>query len=236
MHIHRPRPLDSVRKFLTEIGVIVVGIAIALGGEQTMEWWHWQKVADESRQALNQELAYDTGVVQNRITEGPCIKRRLAELTTVFRLQAKGQAIAVKRPFGQPQFPHIESSVWETVVASGAAAHMALEQRLRYSRFYSGLFWFRDKTDEESEAWSHLALFEDLDVLTEQDWSTLHQWKAREQAVAAKLDANLEPFERDGTNVHPSLSQAAELGVTPLPFHFRAGSFAARAAFCRAML
>jgi hypothetical protein len=31
MHIHKPKPLHGVREFLSEIGVIVVGVLIALG-------------------------------------------------------------------------------------------------------------------------------------------------------------------------------------------------------------
>lgn len=35
--IHKPKPVHSIREFLSEIGVIVVGIAIALTGEQLVE-------------------------------------------------------------------------------------------------------------------------------------------------------------------------------------------------------
>jgi hypothetical protein len=34
MHIHKPKPLHGIREFLSEIGVIVVGVLIALGLEQ----------------------------------------------------------------------------------------------------------------------------------------------------------------------------------------------------------
>jgi hypothetical protein len=44
MHIHKPKAVHSLREFLSEIGVIVVGIAIALGGEQVIEWLHWRSV------------------------------------------------------------------------------------------------------------------------------------------------------------------------------------------------
>jgi hypothetical protein len=236
MHIHKPRPLHGWREFLIEITIIVLGIVIALGGEQAVEWWHWRGVVAETRQALDRELAYDLGAVQNRSEEGPCIARRLTELSVIFRLHSKGQPLSLKGPLGQPQFPHVESSVWETVVASGAAVHMPLELRLSYSRFYAVLFWFRDKTDEESEAWSHLSQFDDRDVMTEEDWSALHQWKARAQSVAAKVDANLASFQRGGATVRPFFDEGAQLGVTPRRFHFLSGSLAARKMLCRPML
>ena len=41
MDIHKPKPVHNWRELLTEIGVIVVGIVIALSGEQIVETFHW---------------------------------------------------------------------------------------------------------------------------------------------------------------------------------------------------
>lgn len=228
MHFHLPKPLHGWREFVGEVGIIVIGIAIALAGEQAVEWLHWRSVLAETRQALDREMADDLGVMQSRVDQGPCMSRRLFELTAVFRRRSNGQPLALKGSLGQPQFPHIESNVWETVVSGGAASHMPLDLRLRYSRFYAGIFWFRDKTDEESEAWSHLSQFDDHDVMTEQDWSALHQWKARAQSLAAKVDANASQ-----TTIR---EMASALGVEPRPFRFKPASLAARDALCRPMI
>ena len=228
MHFHVPKPLHGWRELVGEVGIIVVGVAIALAGEQAVEWLHWRSVVSETRQALNRELADDLGAMQSRADEAQCMSRRLSELTTVFRRHSNGQPLALKASLGQPQFPHIESNVWETVVSDGTASHMPLDIRLRYSRFYAGIFWFRDKTDEESEAWSHLSQFDDHDVMTEQDWSALRQWKARAQSLAAKVDANLpQATIRD---------MAFTLRVEPRPFRFKPASLAARDALCRSMI
>ena len=228
MHFHLPKPLHGWRDFAGEVGIIVIGVLIALAGEQAVEWVHWRFVVADTRQALDRELADDLGVLQSRITQGPCISRRLSELTTVFRRHSNGLPLALKGPLGQPQFPHIESSVWETVVADGATSHMQLDVRLRYSRLYAAIFWFREKTDEESEAWSHLSQFDDYEVMTDQDWSSLHQWKARAQSVAAKVDANVS---QAGIHV-----MASALGVQPQAFQFKRASLAARNALCRPMI
>ena len=228
MHFHLPKPLHGWRDFAGEVGIIVIGVLIALASEQAVEWVHWRFVVADTRQALDRELADDLGVLQSRITQGPCISRRLSELTTVFRRHSNGLPLALKGPLGQPQFPHIESSVWETVVADGATSHMQLDVRLRYSRLYAAIFWFREKTDEESEAWSHLSQFDDYEVMTDQDWSALHQWKARAQSVAAKVDANVS---QAGIHV-----MASALGVQPQAFQFKRASLAARNALCRPMI
>ena len=150
---------------------------------------------------------------------------------------AKGEKITLKAPFGQPQFPHIETSVWDTALAGQGAAHMPVELRLRYAGIYDGLKWFQEKTtDEEAQAWSHLAALDDVDVMTDADWPALHQWKAYAQVLAAKINANLKPYSRNGEMVRPMFDQAAALGIQPRPFTFRPGSQAARDAFCKAVL
>ena len=60
MHIHLPKPPHGWREFLSEIGVVVIGIVIALLGEQSVEAFHrYSEVSglradlhDESRQVL----------------------------------------------------------------------------------------------------------------------------------------------------------------------------------------
>jgi hypothetical protein len=42
VEIHKPKPVHNWREFLTELGTIVLGICIALGGEQALEWNHWR--------------------------------------------------------------------------------------------------------------------------------------------------------------------------------------------------
>ena len=224
MHFHLPKPLHGWREFAGEVGIIVIGVLIALAAEQAVEWLHWRSVVEDTRQALDRELAIDLGIIQARAEQAPCISRRLSELTRVFRLQADRRSLALRGPLGQPQFPQLDTNVWDSVIADGATSHMPLDVRLRYSRFYSAIFWFRDKTDEESEAWSHLSQFDDHDVLTQEDWSALHQWKARAQSLAAKVDANV--------SLATVRQFALSLGVEPRQFPFKSDSLAARDALC----
>jgi hypothetical protein len=237
MDIHKPKAVHGWREFVNEIAVIVTGIVIALSGEQAVEWLHWRAVVAETREALNSELAGNLGVVQARIDLQPCIARRLSELRTVFVAHAKSQKVIFKFPFGQPQFPHIEANVWDTALAGQGAAHMPVELRLRYASIYDGMKWFQEKTTEqEAQAWSHLAAIDDIDIMNESDWSALHQWRADAQVLADKMAANLEPYLRSGKIVRPMFDMSAAMGIQPVPYTFRPGSKAAQDDFCRAIL
>ena len=49
MEIHRPKPWHNLRELAKEVGVIAIGIAIALSGEQAIEWLHWRQSLQTAR-------------------------------------------------------------------------------------------------------------------------------------------------------------------------------------------
>ncbi|HWE99632.1 MAG TPA: hypothetical protein VG248_07530 [Caulobacteraceae bacterium] len=218
MHIHKPKVVHGLREFLSEIGVIVLGIAIALGGEQAIEWAHWRHVVAGTREALNHELAFDLGVVQARVDQAPCMARRLTELDTVFERHMIGAPLALKRSFGQPSTPHIRTTVWETAIADQSASHMPLDLKLRYAGVYEAVYWLRDRSGEELAAWTHLNQIDDQQVMTEVDWAALRQWKAYAQAQAQRVDDVVLPFSERGASHEVFLDRAAGLGIKPEAF------------------
>lgn len=224
MHIHKPKAVHSLREFLSEIGVIVVGIAIALGGEQVIEWLHWREVVAQTREALNHELGFDLGVVQSRIDQASCMARRLSDLDTAFALHAKGEPLRLKRRFGEPDSPHLRTSVWETAIADQSASHMPLDLKLRYAGVYEGIYWLRERSNEERDAWSHLNQIDDQQVMMDQDWAALHQWKSHAQALAQKVDDAILPFSENGVKSELFLDRAAGLGVKAEPFRLPGGA------------
>ncbi|HWC55911.1 MAG TPA: hypothetical protein VG434_02960, partial [Sphingomicrobium sp.] len=56
MHFHLPKPLHGWREFAGEVGIIVVGVLIALGAEQVVEEWRWHRQVGEANLAFRTEL------------------------------------------------------------------------------------------------------------------------------------------------------------------------------------
>ena len=103
MHFHLPKPLHGWREFAGEVGIIVIGVLIALGAEQLLENWHWRQRIDESDKALALELGELVGQAVVRVDESPCVEQRLDWLATVVdaaaaskRLPAIGRLAAAK--------------------------------------------------------------------------------------------------------------------------------------------
>lgn len=52
MDVHKPKPWHNWREFLAEIATIVIGVLIALGAEQAVEWLHWRREVEAERGSL----------------------------------------------------------------------------------------------------------------------------------------------------------------------------------------
>ena len=86
MHFHLPKPLHNWREVAGEVGVIVIGILIAIGLEQTVEWFHHRSEVREATAKLRAEalenrelLEFNHDRLQERIAQ---VDRLLAVLGT----------------------------------------------------------------------------------------------------------------------------------------------------------
>src|SRR6201989_1175489 len=83
MDIHKPKPIRNWRELLTEVGVIVLSVCIALAAEQAVEWWHWRNQVVEARGQMASELANSLTGAIIRLRTGGCVERRLDQLAQV---------------------------------------------------------------------------------------------------------------------------------------------------------
>lgn len=59
MHFHLPKPLHGWREFAGEVGIIVVGVLIALGAEQVVGRFHQRAELRQAEDAMRSELRDD---------------------------------------------------------------------------------------------------------------------------------------------------------------------------------
>jgi hypothetical protein len=161
MHFRLPRPLHGWRAFLGEVGVIVIGVLIALAAQQAAESWNWRNDVAEARTALRVEIAIATADVRARIALSRCVTRRANDLEhwlESYRRHDAGSPIgAIGRP---PANPPIDQA-WQTLKASPAAMHIPTQERLAYSQLYARLQTIREIESAEREAWLQLQDFQD---------------------------------------------------------------------------
>jgi len=80
MHVHLPKPLHGWRAFVGEVGIIVLGVLIALGAEQVVESVHDRYLARQAIDHIRSELAYDSAFAAERIALGDCMRASFNDL------------------------------------------------------------------------------------------------------------------------------------------------------------
>lgn len=80
MHFHLPKPLHGWREFAGEVGIIVLGVLIALGAEQVVETIHERYLAGQALDHIRAELAYDSAFALERVAIGDCMRASFADL------------------------------------------------------------------------------------------------------------------------------------------------------------
>jgi hypothetical protein len=159
MHIHKPKAAHGVRQFVSEIGVIVVGILIALAGEQTVETIRHHREVEVGETALKADYSRFIRQRAELAASTGCVARRLAELRAIVDDGARHGMLGAVGPVPQPPPHSWDITSWDTMVASGAATHVPQAQVIRYSEISH---WAKDAqatASAEVDAWS---LFDSL--------------------------------------------------------------------------
>ncbi len=135
MHFHLPKPLHNWREFVGEVGIIVIGVLIALGGEQLVERWHWQQKVAETIEDLDGELRRNAVNAYDWLTIAPCVDARLAAIDAALTAARQTGRITPTAPLNPPLVVMLEDT-WLNARALQVTNHLKREQVARYSRLF----------------------------------------------------------------------------------------------------
>jgi hypothetical protein len=166
MDVHLPKPLHGWREFVGEVGIIVLGVLIALGFEQLVDQWRWHQEVGSTRQAIANELVEAANQGALRIAVEDCLRDRIGELSarlnkTNGRWTADTMPLA---PSAQPT-PHWDNrsmarvyavplvgwsqDAWDTAKSAGVLDHMGREEAASYSAVYGEIAGIREYQNQE---------------------------------------------------------------------------------------
>jgi hypothetical protein len=157
MDIHRPKPVHHWGELLKEVGIVVLGVLIALGAEQTVEWLHWRYEAGQAEIHLNKDAASILDDMLERLAIQKCQDRRLTLMRD--RLLASSASWTAMAPFytsGPPtgstyahpmrRWPVV---AWTNAVASTAAEHLPEARLNHYAQIFAAAA--REANDQATE-------------------------------------------------------------------------------------
>jgi hypothetical protein len=137
MHFHLPKPLHGWRAFVGEIGIIVIGVLIALTAEQFVEHRNWEIQARSARAALTAEIRDDNlPQAYARVAIAPCLDSQLKQLQDAFDHEMdRAQFAPLARNYLPPKRTW-DNEAWTAVVATGVLSHGGSQELIQWSLPY----------------------------------------------------------------------------------------------------
>jgi hypothetical protein len=156
VEIHKPKPVHSWRELLSEIGVVVIGVCIALAAEQAVEWVHWREQAANARSIISGEIAANIQDSIDIMRGNACTERRLDQLEGILATAAKTAQLPPLGEINQPPARLFGHGAWDSFVASQAASHLDRVDLAAMGTHYAYGEQFSKVQQEMIDAWNTL--------------------------------------------------------------------------------
>ena len=156
MEIHKPKPIHSLRELASEIGVIVIGILIALGLEQAIETLHEREQTATAKEYIDDELRASLAKASVEVQMQQCSERQIAALSDAI---GKGDQVELQRLLTASRFPlpfDWSDAAWRTTLASDAGNRLGERQKRLYSVFYYYVSAFKAKQERYIDSYGRL--------------------------------------------------------------------------------
>lgn len=184
-----PTPINGWRIFWGEVGIIVLGVLIALGAQQLVEAINWKREVAGFRDSIREEVNLDLGTYPYRARQKPCITARLDELQRWLDGWRDGRGEKLLGPIGMTTSHVIRTNVWDSRDPD-TFAHMPRDEKLEISFLYSEFANNEVHRLDEREAWIQLASFDGARLLDHQDQIRLQGLIFRARLRDHRIDDN----------------------------------------------
>ena len=169
------KPVNTWPAFAGEIATIVIGVLIALGAEQLLDDWNWQRRIEAQKSALDQDVAGMWSAMSARLVVQPCVDKRLDELKLVFERKDRGAPLGIVAAIGRPAKWTGSQAALRMATADGSLSHMKFDDKQAYFGVGDSYDTFATSVDEERTSWRVLQALNEPDNLDEADWRELRR-------------------------------------------------------------
>jgi hypothetical protein len=226
MHFHVPKPLHGWREFAGEVGIIVLGVLIALAFGQLTQSLHDRRSAEDAREAIRAEVRENLWWLEIRGNYEPCIDRMITELGSVLARARSGEPTPLITNVDFPVHSKMTSLRWDANAQAGRASLFSEQELRMLGNMYFTTGEYRDSQELEEAVWAKIGFVRGLRHFTPNDIHDLavllsearyrdmraswdvergRQWAARLHLTAANPDS-VEKIRLSSAPVCPSLT------------------------------
>ena len=162
MDLHLPKPIHGWRAFIGEVGIIVLGVLIALGFGQLAETIHEGTIAAQARDAVRAEVRENLWWLDYRRLREPCIRRRLAELDDLLARARRGESTPLVHRIGILPHAKITTLRWQANAQAGRTSLFSGDEQRMLGNMYYTTDQFMQSQSEEEITWSKMRFIQGL--------------------------------------------------------------------------
>ena len=158
MSLKMPKPLHGWRAFAGEVGIVLLGVILALAFGGAAQAWQWRREVGTARDAIHREMAFDLAVAADRLRIAKCVELHLADAEQ--RIEAVAES--GKTPAGNVNMESpgriLLVGDYDAQVAAQNLVHFPARELSALGLFYDQVRFMREWDGAEDQAWNELAL------------------------------------------------------------------------------
>jgi hypothetical protein len=154
--LRKLKPLGGWRNFVGEVGVIILGVLIALSLGAAATEIGWRIEVGQTRRALSLELGESMGQVVERMRYWQCVERRLDEIAGIVDEAASTGRLRALGEIHAPPFRSWPHGVGDGIVTSEASAHFGREELGALSQLNEFFAILGQVNQRELDVWTRL--------------------------------------------------------------------------------
>ena len=192
-------PRDGWRTFAGEVGVIVLGVLIALGAQQAAEEIRIRDDVRTFRETIDHEISLNLYVYDFRARQVDCVKRQIDELNDWLAQARAGKSVPGINE-NKPGALSPYRSAWENKDAE-VFANLPYAVRLKYAEFYDELSNNMESRLLEVKAWNELGTYREPGPITLGDRRKIRSALGAARSLNTLLSQNLEVSRKIATDL-----------------------------------
>jgi hypothetical protein len=189
-----------------ELGIVTLGVLIALGAQQVVDDFHWRSELSDFRKAVRAEISDDLATYTYRSGQNRCALARLDELQRWLDSWRVGRPLKLTGPISIPTSLVIRTTVWDSRDPE-TVSRMPLSEKLDYGNLYTEFANAEVHRLDERAAWVGLGDYDGATELDHQDLMRLQGLITRARLRLRRITGNSERFTK----------LAATMGIRPVP-------------------
>ena len=170
----RLRPPHGWNAVAWELAIVTLGVLIALGAQQVVQWLNDRSTASETRREVTDELNSDLMSMALRQSVEPCIGRRLSELRAIVAQWEKTGSFETPKWVAQSTPVEIELSRYDAALSAGRLALLSGEEQYRMGAVAARIRKYDEWQWSERVPWGRLRSLQfGADALSTGDRATI---------------------------------------------------------------